>query len=198
MAIVNNVELWWVKVDAERPVKNVDPSKPDYWEVQLRTTDKAAAAAYAKESINFKPLKRIVKDASGQPMLDDFNEKVREIVKCEKTGKPYFSVNVRKKVIKADGSAQLPVQLLGGDLSSINPKEVGNGSVANVRLFQYDYTYQGKEGRANMLMAIQVTHLLKYEQKPQEDAFKMTEMKVITIGDNQVSDSLDDNDDLDF
>jgi len=26
----------------------------------------------------------------------------------------------------------------------------------------------------------------------------MTEMKVITIGDNQVSDSLDDNDDLDF
>jgi len=198
MAIVKNVELWWVKVDAERPVKNMDPSKPDYWEVQIRTTDKTAAAAYVKEGINFKPLKRIVKDSEGQPMLDELNEKVREVVKCEKTGKPYFSVNLRKKVTKADGSAQQPVQLVGGDLSPIDPKEVGNASVANVRVFQYDYTYQGKDGRANMLMAIQVTNLLKYEQKPREDAFEITEMKVVTIGDNQVNDNVNDDDDLNF
>lgn len=198
MAMLKNVELHWVKVDPASPVKNQDADKPDYWEVQVRTTDKAYAAAMIKENIKFKPLKKIVKDDNGEAVTDELGEVVREVVKDE-NGKPYFTVNLRKKVSKADGSAQTPVQLVAGDLSPINPKEMGNGSIANVRVFQYEYTYQGKKGIANMLMAIQVTKLVKYEPKPMEDAFEMTDMEVVKIGDNQMIDNQDlDGDDIEF
>ena len=197
MAILKNVELWWAKVDPASPVKNQDADKPDYWDVQVRTTDKAYASAMIKEDIKFKPLKRIVKDDNGNAMEDELGEKVREVVKDE-NGKPYFFVNLRKKVTKADGSAQQPVQLVAGDLSPINPKEMGNGTIGNVRVFQYEYTYQGKKGIANMLMAIQVTKLIKYEPKAPEDAFEITEMEVVKIGDNQAIDNDDLDDDINF
>jgi len=197
MAILKNVELWWAKVDPKSPVKNQDADKPDYWDVQLRTTDKTYASAMIKENIKFKPLKRIVKDDSGNPVEDELGEKLREVVKDE-NGKPYFFVNLRKKVTKADGSAQQPVQLVAGDLSPINPKEMGNGTIGNVRVFQYEYTYQGKKGIANMLMAIQVTKLIKYEPKAAEDSFEITDMEVVKIGDNQSVDSVDLDDDINF
>jgi len=197
MAILKNVELWWAKIDPKAPVKNQDADKPDYWDVQVRTTDKAYATAMIKENIKFKPLKRIVKDDNGNAMENELGEKVREVVKDE-NGKPYFFVNLRKKVTKVDGSAQQPVQLVAGDLSAINPKEMGNATIGNVRVFQYEYTYQGKKGIANMLMAIQVTKLIKYEPKSQEDAFEITEMEVVKIGDNQTIDNSDLDDDIDF
>jgi hypothetical protein len=90
--------------------------------------------------------------------------------------------------VKRNGEAQNPVTLVGGDLSAIDPNTLGNGSIGNVRLYQYDYDVNGKKGIASMLMAVQITTLKEYTPKPREDDFKMTEMEVIKVADNQVVD----------
>lgn len=184
MAIIKNVELWWTKVDPKNPVKNADPTKPAQWEVQLRTTDKETAMHWAKNNVRFKPLRRKLKDEAGEFILDDMGEVKQEIVKND-AGLPYFAVTLRKKVTKANGEASEPVTLVGGDLSVINPKSVGNGSLANVRVFQYEYTFQGKEGIASMLMGIQVTKLLEYASQSSEDQFEVSEMEVVSANSNQ-------------
>jgi len=40
-----------------------------------------------------------------------------------------------------------------------------------------------------MLMAVQITELHKYEPKPRDDDFEMSEMKVVEIADNQDTDT---------
>ena len=58
---------------------------------------------------------------------------------------------------------------------------IGNGSMGNIRLFQYEY---GEEGKiASMLMAIQITKLNEYIPKPAEDEFEMTETEVVRVSD---------------
>ena len=189
MAIVKNVELWWVKCDAKRPIKNQDAGKPDYWEIQLRTTDKKLALEWAKENVKFKPLKRTLRDEEGNPILDDMGEEQSELVLSDE-GKPYFAVKVRRKVrkneednIELDNNGEPKiVKFVGGNLQKIDPNTVGNKSVGNVNLYQYPYSFKqnGKtvEGIANTLISVQVTKLHKYESKSSE-GFEMTDMEVI-------------------
>jgi hypothetical protein len=178
MATVKNVELWWTKVDPKKPVKSQEEGKPDYWEVQLRTTDKKAALDWAKKNVKFKPLKRTILDDDGEPVLDEMGEEQKEIVTNDE-GKPYFAYKVRRKVKFNDDGTPKKVNVVGGDLSEIKPNSIGNGSVANVRLFQYDYEYQGKKGIANVLMAIQVTKLLEYVSEADEDEFDIVDMEIV-------------------
>jgi len=176
MAIIEGVELWWVKCDPKNPVKNPDAGKADHWELSARTTDKELALRWAKDNVRFKPLRKKVRDSQGNFVLDDMGEEVREIVKDE-AGKPYFAVSLRKKVTKANGEPSEPVKILGG-MNDLDSKVIGNGSIGNIRIFQYPYTYEGKDGIASMLMAVQVTKLLKYE--PEEgEAFASVEMEVV-------------------
>lgn len=177
MAIIENVEFWWVKCDPKNPVKNPDASKPDHWEIQLRTTDKDLAMHWAKNNVKFKPLRRTVKDANGEVVTDDLGEPKKEIVKNE-AGLPYFAVNLRKKTVKANGEEATPVSVIGG-MEPLDPKKVGNGSFGNVRVFQYEYTYQGKDGIATMLMALQVTKLKEYVASGDQEGFKPMEMEII-------------------
>ena len=179
MAILENVEIWWLKADPMNPVKNRDADKPDQWEVSVRTTNKELALRWAKDNVRFKPLKRKVREEDGSFKLDDMGEEIREIVKNEK-GEPYFAVSLRKKVTKANGEPSAPVKIMGG-MNDLDPGVVGNGSIANVRVFQYPYTYQKEEGIANVLMAIQVTKLIKYE-KEEGEAFAPVEMEIIGGG----------------
>jgi len=186
MAIIEGVELWWVKCDPKNPVKNPEAGKPDHWEVNLRTTDKELAMYWAKNNVRFKPLRRKVKGDDGEFVMDDLGEPVRELVKDD-NGKPYFAVTLRKKVRKANGEDSEPVKILGG-MNDLDPKTIGNKSIGNVRVFQYDYTYQGKDGIASMLMAIQVTKLLEY--KPEEgESFKSVEMEVVPAADGDTTPS---------
>lgn len=189
MAIVKNVELWWVKCDAKRPIKNQEAGKPDFWEIQLRTTDKKLALDWAKENVKFKPLKRTVRDDEGNPILDEMGEEQSELVLSD-DGKPYFAVKVRRKVrLGEDGNIELDnngepkvVKFVGGDLRKIDPNTVGNKSVGNVNLYQYPYSFKqnGKtvEGVGNTLMSVQITKLHKYESKSSE-GFEMTDMEII-------------------
>lgn len=184
MAMIENVELWWAKLDPKAPVKARDPKDKDYWEVQLRTTDKDMALAWLKKDVKFRPLKRKVRDENGEVVLDEMGEEKQELVMSDE-GKPYFFVKVRRKVqLDENGNIALGrngqpkiVNLVGGDLSQINPNKIGNKSVGNVNLYQYEYVHEGQKKVANSLMGIQVTRLVEYEST--NEGFKPTSMEVV-------------------
>lgn len=164
MAIIKNVELWYPRLDPKRPNNRFNKERPT-WEVQIRTKDKKVKAEWTK--LNLRP--KTVEDDSGV----------------------FYSVTLRKKSKKADGSDNEPVRVVNGSLESINPVSIGNGSVGNIRIFQYEY---GEEKNiANMLMSIQVTKLKEYVPKPSDDEFEMTETEIISVSDLNGSD--EDNDD---
>lgn len=80
----------------------------------------------------------------------------------EKDGK--FSVNLRRKATKKDGSDNGKVRAVDADLKPIeNTRIIGNGSVGNVIVWQYPYKNAMRSGVGNSLTAIQVTELKKYE-----------------------------------
>ena len=176
MAILKNVELFFAKLDESKPNARFDANNPT-WEVQIRTRDKKQAKEWKDLNVNVK--------------TDDDDNGV------------FYKATLKKKTKKANGEPQNPVNLVGGDLSPIDPNTLGNGSIGNVRIYQYNYEVGGRKGVASMLMAVQVTTLKEYTPKPREDDFEMTEMEVIKVADNQSVDedqfaSKDELEDLDF
>jgi len=178
MAILKNAELFFAKLDPKRPNDRFDKENPT-WEVQARTRSKAQAKEWKDLHLNVKP------DEDGDGI--------------------FYKVTLKKKSKKRTGEDQNPVQLVNGSLEPIDPNTLGNGSIGNIRLFQYDYEIAGRSGVASMLMAIQVTLFKEFTPKPREDDFEMTETKVIKMADNQDVDEdmvgsvkEDDLDDLSF
>jgi len=168
MAVLKNVELWFCKLNPKYPNDHFDKENPT-WEVQIRTRDK-------KQAKEWKDLKLGVK-----PAEDDDGV--------------FYKVNLKKRSKKKDGEPQNPVKVVSGSLEDLDPAIIGNGSIGNVRIFQYDYNVGGREGVASMLMAVQVTTLNEYRPKPREDDFDMVDMKVNKIADNQEIDPDEDLDD---
>jgi len=172
MAILKNVELFYCKLDPASPNSRFDTENPT-WETQIRTRNKAQAKSWKDMSIRVTP--------------DEDDKGV------------FYRANLKKKSKKRDGSDQNPVQVVSGDLSPINTLGIGNGSIANVRVYQYDYNVGGKEGIATMLMAVQITELHEYSPKSRDDDFEMVETKVIKVADNQdLSEEVASDDSLDF
>jgi len=169
--ILKNVELHWAKLDPKRP--NTTFNADGVWEVQARTRDKKQAQEWKDANLSVKP--------------DEDDDGV------------FYKTTLKKAAKKKDGEANAPVKVVNGNLEDINPISLGNGSVGNIRLFQYDYEIgqgkQKKKGIASMLMAIQVTKLNEYVPKPRDDEFEMTETIVNRIADNQPA---LDNEDADF
>jgi hypothetical protein len=160
MAILKNVEIWYTKLDPKKPNTKFNKEQPT-WEVQLRTRDKKQAQEWK-----------------------DLNLKVNTDTDADE--KVFYRVNLKKKSKKKDGTPVEPVKVVNGALDAIDPNTIGNGSIGNVRIFQYEY---GEESKiASMLMAIQLTKHVVYEPKPSEDDFEMTETIV-----EKTADSFEDN-----
>lgn len=170
--ILKNVELHWAKLNPKRPNKTFN--EDGVWEVQIRTRDKKQAQEWKDAHLNVS-------------------------VETDENDKPYYKAMLKKQCKKKDGTDQAPVKVVNGSLEDINPDHIGNGSIGNVRLFQYDYEVgkgkQKKEGIASMLMAVQITTLNEYIPKPREDDFEMTDTIVNRISDNQLSNDNTDQDD---
>jgi hypothetical protein len=168
MPILHNVEIYYVKCDPRRPNAQFNKENPT-WELQIRTAD----AAKKKE-------------------WKDMGLGVKDVVP-EDGSKPFFRVNLRKKSIREDGSAAPPVAFVNGKLENIDPNTVGNGSVGNVRVYQYEYPKKptGK-GIANVLMGVQVTKHIVYKPKPRDPDFTETETE--TVGPEGAADGIDDED----
>jgi hypothetical protein len=172
--ILSNVELYFAKLDPANPNSRFDKDNPT-WEVQIRTKDKAVAKEWKDNNLRVTP--------------DENDEGV------------FYRANLKKKSKKRDGSDMAPVNVVAGDLSPVNPSTIGNGSIANLSVFQYDYKVSGKEGIASMLMGVQITTLNEYTPRPKEGGFAPTEFKVNKLADNQEVDTdmiSDEIDELDF
>jgi hypothetical protein len=157
MAILKNVALFYVKCNPKRPNKRLNPDNPT-WEVQLRTTNKDQKKEW---------------DALGLK-----THAVRTDPEDEESKIAYWRTNLRKRSIKAEnGEKAGPVEVKDGKLRDLNPDTIGNGSIGNVRLFQYPY--KKGDGTASVLMGIQVTKLIKYEPKERDDDFEETDMEVV-------------------
>ena len=76
-----------------------------------------------------------------------------------------FSISLKRKAKKADGSDNGKVRVVDSNLQPITDM-IGNGSKGNVIVFQYPYTYAGRTGIGNSLTAIQVTDMIKFESDP--------------------------------
>ena len=156
MAILEGVEIWFAKVNPKRPSAKFNKKNPT-WECQIRTTSKEKKKEWENINLN---VKAIIPDEEG--ML------------------PFWRCNLRKKSLKEDGTPSSFVKVIDGDFNEVDPDTIGNGSIGNVRIFQYEYSKQeGGKGVASVLMGIQLTKHIMYTPKPYDDDFKKTETVVI-------------------
>jgi hypothetical protein len=156
MALLTDCEIWFLRANPLKPNSKFDKENPT-WECQIRTTSKAQNKLWKEMNLNSKAV-----------VPDD--------------GDPYFRVNLKKSSIKKDGTAAEPVKVVNGALETLDPDTVGNGSVGNIRIFQYEYPKkEGGTGIATILMGIQITTHIEFERKPREDEFEMTDTTVIPV-----------------
>jgi hypothetical protein len=150
MPIIKDCELYYCKLNPKKPNNRFNKDNPT-WECQIRTKDKAVKKLWEELAL---PVKAIVPDE----------------------GDPYFRVNLQKKSIKQDGEKASPIRVVNGKLEDLDPESIGNGSIGNIRLFQYEYPKKtGGKGIASVLMGIQVTKHIVYKPKPRNDEFDQTE-----------------------
>jgi hypothetical protein len=161
MSLIKNVELYYPKLNPKRPNAKFNAENPT-WEVQIRTTSKEQKAEWEAMDL---VVKAVVPDE----------------------GVPYYRVNLKKKSIKETGEKSVPVNVVDGKLNPINPDSIGNGSIGNIRIFQYEYTTMNRKNIASVLMGIQITKLMAYNWTDRDDEFEETDMEVITTGQSEVS-----------
>jgi hypothetical protein len=137
--IINNVTLKWVKL--AEPTDNYSGDKKIY-EVQ-------ASVPKARES-------ELAKFGKTRPASKDDDSMV-----C---------INLSKNAFKKDGSEAAKVRVVDQNKLPLDPKVIGNGSVGNILVLQQPYEIKNpktgkvtKSGTSTMLIAVQITKLVKYE-----------------------------------
>ena len=86
-----------------------------------------------------------------------------QIATTDKADSSKYTVSLKRKAYKADGSSNGPVRVVGKDTQPIaDPSVIGNGSVGNVIVYQYPYSTAGREGIASSLTAVQIVTLNEY------------------------------------
>lgn len=177
MAIIKNVEIWYAKLDPKHPNKTFNKENPT-WELQLRTTDVAIKKQW--EDLGLQPKLMKYKDdhedeaLAGMPMLND-------------DGKKQYRVNLQKRSKKKDTKVAAidwedadPVKVCDGSMNDIDPNTIGNGSLANVRVYITEYTSKENEAKISAtLMAVQLVKHIVYKAKPRDDDFDLTETETI-------------------
>lgn len=166
MSILENCELHYCKLDPERPSSQLNKKNPT-WELQIRTTDKSQVDEWRAHGITVKAVR---KDNDEEGPIE------------------YWRANLRKRSIKADGSDAPPPEVVDGDLNAIDPNTIGNGSIGNIRIYNYDYRDKetGQSGTAAILMGVQLTtHIVYTPKERDDDGFTKTETRVVKDeGDN--------------
>ena len=138
--IIKDLELFWAKLG-----KPVSPFGQSQWEIQARFPKKRV-----KEMEQYGTVKET--DVAGT-----------------------FSINFKKKAEKKDGTPAQKVKLVDRTGRDVDPGTLGNGSKGNIKLMLKDYQIKGpkgnvtREGTQVMLIAVQVTDLIKYVPKNDND-----------------------------
>jgi hypothetical protein len=162
MAIIKNVELHFAKLNPKRPNATFNKENPT-WELQLRTSSLEQKKEW--DNLSLKPKLIVYKEGEeneGEPILTE-------------SGKKQWRVNLRKRSKDKDGNPAAAVKVVNGSLEEIDPDTIGNGSIAHVRIYQYEYDSAGEKKVATVLMALQLVKHIVYEAAPRDDEFEMTE-----------------------
>jgi hypothetical protein len=118
------------------------PFGNDIWDIQLRTTEQDKAK-----------------------QLSDLG------VKMKKHDDGYFFGNTKRPTVNKAGAPNEAPKVLDASRSesAINPREIGHGSKGNVKLFSYEYNFNGKQGIGAQLLAVQIMELIKYTPSSGDD-----------------------------
>lgn len=85
----------------------------------------------------------------------------------EKDGK--FVMNLKRKAKDSKGADMTPVRVVDASKQPLDGGSIGNGSIGNVIVWQYEYDFGGRKGVGSSLTAVQVTSLVKYERTSDVD-----------------------------
>src|SRR5210317_54293 len=78
-----------------------------------------------------------------------------------------FAINITRKAKNAKGQ-KTPVRIVDTNKAPIKDL-IGNGSEGNIIVYQYDWNVSGRSGTKTILIAIQVTNLIKYVPETEVD-----------------------------
>lgn len=151
--ILEKVEVRYVRVHPDRPDKNL--VKTGAWSLQIFTRDKNQAKEW--------------KDANIKVKMNEDDEGV------------YYTSSLSKNCIKADGVTKAePIEVVNGDLVALDPGSIGNGTICNIRIYQYEVTFEGIKHIKSLPQALQIIKHVVYKNTagPREE-FAKTETETI-------------------
>jgi hypothetical protein len=156
MAIIKNAELWYTKLDPKRPNARFDKNNPS-WEAQIRTTSKEQKKEW-----------------------EELGLRVSAVIPDEDDAKPFYKVNLRKRKYRADGTEGEAPDVVDGNLQPVDPNTIGNGSIGNIRIYQYE-SKQDSTKLVSVLMRIQLVKHIVYQHSEPNDEFEQIETEVVHV-----------------
>lgn len=187
MPIISNAELHYARLTPDRP-QTKDylgvPLENPTWEVQIRTSDPALVSEWKAAGVIAKLIK----------YKDDYEDPELAGTAILTEGKKVWRITLRKRSLKEDKSAANPVEVIDGNKRPIDPSCIGNGSIANVRVFMREYQVKGEARITPVLMGVQLTKLIRYVPVfNSEDDFKVAETTIVepTGTETKVADDYD-------
>lgn len=173
MALIRNAAMYFVRLDPKHPNARWNPENPT-WELQIRTSDPAQRDDWIALKLNPKLLK--YSDKSKE--LDEAGESLAGENILDAEGRKQWRVNLVRRSIKSDETKQTPPKVVNGHLEEIDPNTIGNGSIGNISVFQYE-SQKDKDVMVSMIRQVQVVKHIVYERQPGDDDFEILDTETI-------------------
>ena len=147
---VRNFKITDVTINYPKLDKPVNPFGTEQYELQIATADESKVKELEDNYIKFRRkdgalVKTMQKDTDGNPTVE------------------MFTASLKRKAHKANGEDNGKVRVVSSDLTPMDKlTTIGNGSKANVIVFQYPYDMMGRKGVGSSLTAIQITDHVVY------------------------------------
>ena len=121
----------------------VDPFKTGekVWEVQIRTDQENVAKSWAKEYF----------------------------INAKKDDEGFWKANLKRKELNRKGETNAAPVVLGRNNQPMSAVGIGNGSIGDIKLFQYPYDVAGRKGVSSMLSAVRIKDLKEYTPSSEVD-----------------------------
>jgi hypothetical protein len=140
-----NMIIDWVKT--ETPVEFPIGSGQWSWSVTAKTNDLQIAANMHQNGFKMRPEYDRIKGEDGK------------YVNGDQTG--CYLTSLRRKTQTKDGKARKPVLVFDHNVRPVeSTAHVGNGSVANINVFQYAWEFMGKAGVSTDLVGLQLVDIV--------------------------------------
>ena len=104
------------------------------WEVQIRTSDESVAKQWEEEH--------------------ELNVSKKD---------DYWKVGLKRKLLNRDGEENNPPQIVDASRTPTSGANIGNGTKANIKLYQYPYNVAGQKGTGSMIKGVQIVDLVEYK-----------------------------------